>query len=104
MIPSIGMVIGNVISTAFRQAYVPSRLLGRMYTSSRSIQFGVIPLGALLGGALGTAIGVRQALWILLTALALGKCVRLIGPLRKSRDLPTEPPPALAAQEKGDLT
>lgn len=92
MVPSIGMVVGNVMSTGFRQAYCPPELLGRMYTSSRFVQFGVIPLGAVLGGALGAAVGVREALWIVLTAAVLGRLTRLVGPIKSARDLPTQPP------------
>ncbi|GAB2738276.1 MFS transporter [Amycolatopsis magusensis] len=92
LVPSIGMVIGNVVVTGFRQAYCPPRLLGRMYASSRFLQFGVIPLGAVLGGVLGAALGVREALWIITAAGALGKLLRLVGPIRAHRDLPTAPP------------
>ncbi|HEY7592089.1 MAG TPA: MFS transporter [Actinophytocola sp.] len=92
LVPSIGMVVGNVMSTGFRQAYCPPGLLGRMYASSRFIQFGVNPLGAVLGGVLGAAVGVREALWIVLVAAMLGRFVRLIGPIKSHRDLPTEPP------------
>ncbi|WBB80959.1 MFS transporter [Micromonospora sp. WMMD882] len=92
LVPSIGMVVGNVVVTGFRQAYCPPRLLARMYTSSRFIQFGVIPVGAVLGGWLGAVLGIRQALWVITVAVVLGKLVRLIGPIRSVRDLPTSPP------------
>jgi predicted MFS family arabinose efflux permease len=91
MVPAAGMVVGNVVVNGFRQAYCPPALLGRMFTSSRFIQFGVMPLGALLGGVLGATIGLRPALWVLFAAAVAGKCVRLIGPIRANRDFPTEP-------------
>lgn len=91
LVPAAGMVVGNVVVNGFRQAYCPPELLGRMFTSSRFVQFGVMPLGALLGGVLGATIGLRPALWVLFAAAALGKCVRLIGPIRQNRDFPTEP-------------
>ncbi|HWM07051.1 MAG TPA: MFS transporter [Actinophytocola sp.] len=93
LVPAAGMVVGNVVVNGFRQAYCPPELLGRMFTSSRFIQFGVMPLGALLGGVLGATIGLRPALWVLFAAAVLGKCVRLIGPIRTNRDFPTEPSP-----------
>lgn len=92
LVPSIGMVVGNVVVTGFRQSYCPPHLLGRMYTSSRFVQFGVIPVGAVLGGWLGAVLGVREALWVITVAVVLGKLVRLIGPIRSTRDLPTTAP------------
>jgi MFS family permease len=91
LVPAAGMVVGNVVVNGFRQAYCPPELLGRMFTSSRFVQFGVMPLGALLGGVLGATLGLRPALWVLFAAAALGKCVRLFGPIRENRDFPTEP-------------
>ncbi len=90
-IPAAGLVVANVLSSGFRQAYVPPELLGRVFTSSRFLQFGVIPVGALLGGALGSVIGVRESLWLTLAAGVLAKLLRLVGPLRGNRDLPTSP-------------
>jgi MFS family permease len=90
LVPAAGMVVGNVVVNGFRQAYCPPELLGRMFTSSRFVQFGVMPLGAVLGGVLGAGIGLRPALWVLFAAAVAGKCVRLIGPIRANRDFPTE--------------
>jgi len=91
-VPAAGMVIGNILVNNFRQIYCPPGLLGRMYSSSRFIQYGVMPLGAVLGGVLGAVIGVRPALWILFAAAAVAKLLRLIGPVRQHRDFPTQYP------------
>ena len=91
LVPAAGTVAGNVIANVFRQNYTPPELLGRVYTSARFVQFGVIPLGALLGGLAGTELGVRTALWLLLGLGVLGRCARLVGPLGRGRDLPTTP-------------
>ncbi|WP_371478779.1 MFS transporter [Kitasatospora sp. NBC_00315] len=90
-VPAAGLVVANILSSGFRQAYVPPELLGRVFTSSRCLQFGVIPLAALLGGTLGTVLGVRESLWITLLVGVFAKLLRLVGPLRSSRDLPTSP-------------
>lgn len=98
-VPAVGMVVGNVVGSSFRQAYVPEAIRGRAFTSTRFLQFGVIPLGALMGGALGEVIGVRETLWLLLCLGVLAKFARLIGPLRHHRDLPTEyPRPAVTTE------
>ncbi|AVT40992.1 MFS transporter [Plantactinospora sp. BB1] len=92
-----GVVAGNVIKAGFRQAYVPHRLLGRVSVTMQVVNLGTIPLGAVLGGALGTALGLRPAMWVITTGLALSGLILLVGPLRKRRDLPepehdAEPP------------
>ncbi len=91
LIPAAGIVAVNVIGGAFRQGYCPQDMLGRIGTSGAFISFGLIPLGALMGGALGATIGVRETLWMLLAGGAVGKLILLFGPIRKTRDLPLEP-------------
>jgi MFS family permease len=46
------------------QAITPDHLLGRTNASRRFLVQGVIPFGALLGGALGTSLGLRPAIAI----------------------------------------
>lgn len=92
LIPSIGIVANNIIGGSFRQAYCPPDMLGRVATSGSFVSFSLIPLGALGGGFLGQAIGVREALFIVLGLGCVGKLILLIGPLKSTRDLPTEHP------------
>ncbi|MEU8266911.1 MFS transporter [Sphaerisporangium sp. NPDC049002] len=87
-----GVVAGNVIKSSFRQMYCPRELMGRVSVSMQFVNYGTIPLGALIGGALGDAIGVRPSMWILTGALALTGLVLLAGPIRRHRDLPSSPP------------
>ncbi len=53
------------------------RLLGRMNAAVRWVVWGTIPLGALLGGVLGTLVGIRATLWIAFAAAGR----RLVGVL-----------------------
>ncbi|MBX6351151.1 MAG: MFS transporter [Clostridia bacterium] len=55
----------NVNQVSLRQAITPDRLLGRMTASMRFIVWGTMPLGALAGGFLGTALGLRPAVAVL---------------------------------------
>jgi hypothetical protein len=59
-----------------------------MNATMRFLVWGTMPLGAILGGALGSSIGVRNALLV----AAIGECVPVIpvffSPLRKMRELP----------------
>jgi Na+/melibiose symporter-like transporter len=84
-----GVAVGNVLKGSFRQTYTPHALLGRVTVSMQLVNYGTIPLGAVLGGALGTALGVRPALWSITGGLALSGLILLTGPLRRHRDLPT---------------
>ncbi|MEV6600995.1 MFS transporter [Actinoplanes sp. NPDC051346] len=88
---STGVVASNIIKNSFRQIYTPRHLLSRVITSMQLINYGAIPIGALLGGFLGTVLGLRPAIWLMATALVLSTGIQLIGPLRHHRDLPTTP-------------
>lgn len=85
-----GGVIYNVAQVSFRQAICPDRLLGRMNASVRFLVWGTIPLGALLGGALGTAIGIRAALWVGAVGIVLSPLWVVCSPLRRLGDIPTD--------------
>lgn len=81
----------NIVLISFRQTYTPADLLGRIIASQRFLVYGTAPLGALLAGALGTALGVRTALWVLVTINALSGTLLLTRPILSRRDLPTSP-------------
>ncbi|MER5350199.1 MFS transporter [Kitasatospora sp. NPDC002551] len=86
---SVGVVAGNVIKSGFQQRYCPPELLGRIAASGAVLSYGTIPLGALLAGALGTALGLRPALWITTAGVPLAALVLLFSPVGRTRDLPT---------------
>ncbi|WP_104522537.1 MFS transporter [Blastococcus atacamensis] len=87
----MGVAVGNVLRGSFQQGYTPQGLLGRVVVSMQFLNFGGIPLGALAGGSLGTALGLRPTLWVMVTAVALPPLVLLVGPLRRARDFPGRP-------------
>ena len=62
--PSFTVLLYNITQVTFRQRITPPRLLGRMNASVRFVVWGVMPIAALVSGALGTWIGVVTALWI----------------------------------------
>jgi predicted MFS family arabinose efflux permease len=93
-----GMAVGNIIIAAFRQSYSPPGMCGRVTATMRFLIFGTSPVGALLGGGLGTWLGVRDALWLLLGAAALSGTLLLTRALTASRDLPTQPAAAPRTQ------
>ena len=90
---SAGSTTYNINQVSLRQSITPDRLQGRMNASMRFIVWGTMPIGSLLGGALGTLIGVRGAIAVgavggLFTVLWL-----VFSPVRSLRT----PPPAWEA-------
>jgi MFS family permease len=61
---TFGSTVYNVNQVSLRQAISPARLHGRMNATMRFMVWGTLPLGSLLGGALGTAVGLRPTLWV----------------------------------------
>ena len=52
-------VLYSSTQLSYRQVICPPELLGRMNAAIRWIVWGTLPLGAVIGGVLGTALGVR---------------------------------------------
>jgi MFS family permease len=84
-----GAVLWGINYLSLRQAITPDRLLGRMTATMRFLAVAAAPLGSIVGGALATAIGLRQTLWVV---GALGLVLALVAmrwsPVRRHRHLP----------------
>jgi predicted MFS family arabinose efflux permease len=83
-----GIISGNVISLSFRQARCPARMLGRISASYYTMTYSSLALGAIFGGALGTLIGVRPALWVTCGIVASASVILFFSPIRRLTDLP----------------
>lgn len=81
---AIGM---NVNGISLIQAITPDRMLGRTNASRRFVVWGVMPFGGLIGGALGSALGLRTALWIGAIGASLAFIALLPSPLLRIRVL-----------------
>ncbi|MFD1151349.1 MFS transporter [Saccharothrix hoggarensis] len=57
------------VEMGYRQAITPDRMQGRMNATIRSVNRGVIVLGAPLGGVLADWVGLRTALWLAVAGL-----------------------------------
>ncbi|SHF82510.1 MFS transporter [Streptoalloteichus hindustanus] len=86
-----GVTVSNVIIGSFRQTYCPRHLLGRVTASGRFLSLGALPVGALLGGALATYAGLRAGVWIISCLQIPAVVILLLSPIRRRRDMPTEP-------------
>jgi MFS family permease len=91
---------------AYRQSVCPPGLRGRMNAASRWIIWGTLPFGGLLGGILGSTIGIRSSIWIAYAGSWAAGFLVFFSPLRYARDvsdLPTGGVLALSpAKQKAD--
>ena len=62
----------DVNALTLRQVSTPDHLLGRVNATLHVISWGAIPFGALAGGALGDAIGLRATLLVAAGGIMLG--------------------------------
>ncbi|MHA6626088.1 MFS transporter [Pseudonocardia sichuanensis] len=85
-----GGVVYNVAQVSFRQTVCPDRLLGRMNASIRFLVWGTIPVGGLLGGALGELLGLRATLLVVGAGMVVAPLWLVASPLRRLRELPSE--------------
>jgi predicted MFS family arabinose efflux permease len=63
-VTGFGLPICTISMLSLRQTLTPDAMQGRMNAATRLVSWGAIPLGALLGGGLGEAIGLRLTLVI----------------------------------------
>jgi MFS family permease len=96
---SFSVVVYNVTQVSFRQALCPPRLLGRMNATIRFLVWGTMPLGGLLGGVLGSTIGLRPTMWIGAAGIALSVLPVFLSPLRTMRELPVPPADPVSVTE-----
>jgi MFS family permease len=86
----LGVMILDINASAFMIALTPDRLRSRTTGAFNFVNWGIRPLGSLLGGALGSALGLRPALWLASIAACAGVLWLLPSPIPSLRDLPEE--------------
>jgi predicted MFS family arabinose efflux permease len=86
---SFAVVVYNINQVSFRQRLCPDRMLGRMNATIRFVVHGILPIGALAGGAIGMAIGLRPTLWVAMAGEALAGFWLLASPIRHMKDFPS---------------
>lgn len=65
------VVLSNVIQIGWSVRIIPEDILGSTFAARRTITFGVIPAGSLIGGAIGATLGLSAALLVWLLALMI---------------------------------
>jgi MFS family permease len=81
----------NITQVTARQRICPTHLLGRMNASIRFMVWGCMPIGALVSGVLGTALGALTTIWIGAVLAVFSAGFVFFSPLRKMRDMPQAP-------------
>ncbi|WP_436801158.1 MFS transporter [Streptomyces hydrogenans] len=84
-----GVMIVDVAAGSFQMALIPDAVRARVMGAFRTLNHGFRPLGALAGGVLGTAIGLRPTLWIATVGAVFAVLWLLPSPLPRMRELPT---------------
>ena len=84
----LGVMILDISAGSIFAALIPDRMRARVAGAYMMVNFGVRPLGALAGGWLGSAIGLRPTLWIATAGALAGALWLLPSPVRRLRELP----------------
>jgi len=76
-----GVMTWNVLTMSLRQALIPESMFGRVQGAYRTVVWGAIPVGSLLGGVVAHALGVAQVFVVagaglLVLAVVLGLVLR----------------------------
>ena len=83
-----GVMLLDISFGSISAALVPHRLRARVSGSFNFVNYGVRPVGAFAGGLLGSAIGVRETLWIAVVGAIAGFLFLLPSPFPAMRELP----------------
>ena len=93
----IGVMLFDVNLNALKVAVTPDGMRARVAGAYSTVNYGIRPLGALLGGVLATAIGLRPTLLIAAAGGTLSILWILASPIpRHRRIMPSTPTPAVA--------
>jgi MFS family permease len=76
-----GVMMLDISVGAIFAAVIPDRLRSRVTGAFQAVNYGTRPLGALLGGLLGTTAGLRPALWVATVGGVGGALLLLPSPL-----------------------
>jgi MFS family permease len=96
----LGVMVLDISIGSIFAALIPHRLRSRVSGAFTVVNYGVRPLGSLVGGALGSTIGLRPTLWIATVGAVAGFLWLLPSPLPRLKTLEgaaDEPPSTLPA-------
>lgn len=85
-----GIAIHNINQVSVRQAVTPDHLRARVTAASRLLILGAMPGGTLIGGVLGTVIGLQGTLLVSAFGLFVGSVPYAVSRVRSLQSLPAE--------------
>jgi MFS family permease len=85
---SLGVMILDIAAGSLQTAATPVSRLSLVKGAQRTVNYGIRPVGALLGGVLGELIGVHAAIWIGAAGAVTGVLFVLASPVPRLRELP----------------
>lgn len=84
----LGIAIHSVSQLSLRQVLTPDRLRARVAAVNRILILSGLPLGTLIGGAIGQVFGLKTALWISAIGLCAGTLPYLLSATYRLRTMP----------------
>lgn len=82
---SLAISIESPVEMSYRQSVTPDRLRGRMNATIRSFNWGMVAVGAPLGGLLADQVSYRFALWVGLWGAVIQALVLAVSRTRDAR-------------------
>jgi MFS family permease len=90
-------VVYNITQVSLRQAICLPAFQGRMNATMRFLVWGTIPIGNVVGGVLGSTVGLRTTMAIGSAGTVLAVIPVALSPVRRLRTIEEAIPPAIAA-------
>jgi MFS family permease len=84
-VSGFGVMVLDISIGSIFAAVIPNELRSRVTGAFQAVNYGTRPLGALVGGAAGTLLGLRPTLWIAVGGATLGVLWLLPSPLPRFR-------------------
>jgi MFS family permease len=84
----LGVMVLDISISSILAALIPDRLRARVSGAYLTVNYGVRPVGSLVGGALASTIGLRPTLWIATVGALTGVLWLLWSPVPRLKTLP----------------
>ena len=84
----IAQMVYNINQVSYRQAICPPRMQGRMNATVRFLVWGTIPIGGIIGGILGSTIGLHATIWVGTILGFMPAIFPFFSPVRHLRTMP----------------
>jgi MFS family permease len=90
MFGGLSQMIYNINQVSYRQAICPPRMQGRMNATVRFLVWGTMPIGSIIGGVLGSTIGLHATIWVGAILGFIPAIFPFLSPIRHVRVMPAQ--------------